>query len=45
VLSYRFRSLAVKVAVTVILIVIVALALFYSGMITTILPQELLFGS
>ena len=44
-LSYRFRSVAVKLAVTVILIVIVALALFYSGMLTNILPQELLFGS
>ena len=44
-LSYRFRSLAVKVAVTVILVAIVAFGLFYSGMITNVLPRDLLFGS
>jgi hypothetical protein len=37
--------LAVKAAVIVILIVVVAFGLFYSGMITNVLPRDLLFGS
>jgi hypothetical protein len=45
VLSYRFRSLAVKAAVTAIVIAVVSFGLFYSGMVTNALPRDLLFGS
>jgi len=40
----RYRGLAVKVAVSVILIVAITIALLYSGMISNVLPQEVLFG-
>ena len=44
-LSYRFRTLVIRIAVTAILIAAVTIGLLYSGMVTDLLPRGVSFGS
>jgi hypothetical protein len=42
--SHGLRSLAVRAAVTAVLVVVASLGLFYSGVISDILPRDVLIG-
>ena len=47
-LPYRYRTFAVKVAVTAIVVIAVTavtVGLLYSGMVSNLLPDSVLFGS
>ena len=44
-LPYRYRTFAVKVAVTAIVVIAVTIGLLYSGMVSNLLPDSVLFGS
>jgi hypothetical protein len=44
-LPYRYRTLAVRVAVTAIIVAAVIIGLLYSGLVSNLLPRDVLFGS
>ena len=43
-LPYRYRTFAVRVAVTAIAVAAVTVGLLYSGLVSNLLPDSVLFG-